>query len=203
MAKRKKKKKAQAKKAKAEKQGFSLKHWWDNQSIALRFLGLFALLLGAFYAFYYSNFNISKIHPLILNAQAKLGSFLVNLMGQSTSADAQYIGGDGFNMSVSGGCDGLEVTALLVAGILAFPSTWKEKWKGLLYGVGTLTILNILRLPMLYFAGAKGSTALFDFLHVQGGFVIFISITMLLWGYWVIQVLNQRKLANEKLRIGN
>ncbi|MEZ4955354.1 MAG: archaeosortase/exosortase family protein [Saprospiraceae bacterium] len=170
--------------------------WWDDQSIALRFLGLFALLLGLFYAFYYSNFNLKNIHPSILNAQAKLGSFLVNLFGQSTYADNQYIGGDGFNMSVSGGCDGLEVTALLVSGILAFPSTWKEKWKGLLYGGSILTVLNILRLPMLYFAGAKGSQALFDFLHVQGGFVIFISITMFIWGYWVIQVLNHRKTAS-------
>lgn len=168
--------------------------WWQSQSVALRFLGLFAGMIGLFYAFYYSNFNIQNIHPHILHAQAKLGSFLVNLLGQSTYADGQYIGGDGFNMSVSGGCDGLEVTALLVAGILAFPSTWKEKWKGLLYGVGILTVLNILRLPMLYFVGANGSEAFFEFLHVQGGFVIFISITMLLWGYWVISVLNQRKL---------
>ncbi|MEO1259152.1 MAG: archaeosortase/exosortase family protein [Bacteroidota bacterium] len=203
MAKRTKTKKVQANKTKAKKQGFSLKNWWGNQSTALRFIGLFALLLGLFYTFYYSKLNIENIHPHVLNAQAKLGSFLVNLLGQSTYADAQYIGGDGFNMSVSGGCDGLEVTALLVAGVLAFPSSWKEKWNGLLYGVGILTILNILRLPMLYFAGAKGSRALFDFLHIQGGFVIFISITMLLWGYWVIQVLNQRKLANEKLKIKN
>ena len=172
-----------------------LSSWWQDQSIALHFLGLFALLIGLFYAFYFSNFNIKNIHPIILHAQAKLGSFLVNLMGQSTYADKQYICGDGFNMSVSGGCDGLEVTALLVAGILAFPSSWKEKWKGLLYGVSLLTVLNILRLPILYFAGAKGSQALFDFLHVQGGFIIFISITMLIWGYWVIQVLNQRKVA--------
>jgi exosortase/archaeosortase family protein len=196
MAKRKKTIKTQTKKAAREKKSFSIKKWWENQSIALRFLGLFAFLLGLFYAFYYSNFNLKNIHPSIVNAQAKLGSFLVNLFGQSTYADNQYIGGDGFNMSVSGGCDGLEVTALLVSGILAFPSTWKEKWKGLLYGGSILTVLNILRLPILYFAGAKGSQALFDFLHVQGGFVIFISITMLIWGYWVIQVLNQRKMAS-------
>ena len=191
------KKKASKQKQKSQSIKSRLANWWQDQSIALRFLGTFALMIGGFYAFYFSNFNITHIHPHILYAQAKLGSFFVNLMGQSTQADAQYIGGDGFNMSVSGGCDGLEVTALLVAGILAFPSTWKEKWKGLLYGVGILTVLNILRLPMLYFAGAKGSTALFDFLHVQGGFVIFISITMLIWGYWVIQVLNQRKLVAE------
>ncbi len=176
--------------------GNRLKTFWRNQSISLRFLGRFALMLGAFYVFYYSDFNLTRIHPHILNAQAKVGAFLLRLMGQSAVADGIYINGDEFRMSVSGGCDGLEVTALLIAGILAFPSTWPEKWKGLLYGVGILTVMNILRLPMLYFAGAKGSRSLFDLLHVQGGFVIFISITMLIWGYWVIRVLNQRKTMN-------
>ena len=170
-----------------------LSTWWKDQSTALQFLGLFALLLGLFYAFYFSSFNIQNLQPSILNGQARIGAFLLRLMGQPVQAVNQFINGDKFSMNVSGGCDGLEVTALLIAGILAFPSSWREKSKGLLYGVAFLTVLNIMRLPVLYFAGAKGSMALFDFLHVQGGFVIFISITMLIWGYWVIQVLNQRK----------
>ncbi len=170
-----------------------LKTYWRNQSVSLRFLGVFALMIGAFYAFYYSDFNLTHIHPHLLNGQANIGAFLLGIMGQPVTAIGETISGDTFRMSVSGGCDGLEVTALLVAGILAFPSSWPEKGRGLLYGVGVLTILNILRLPMLYFAGAKGSQALFELLHVQGGFVIFISITMLIWGYWVIKVLNQRR----------
>jgi hypothetical protein len=69
-------------------------------------------------------------------AKANNPALLKEFLPPDFFADGQYIGSVGFNMSVSGGCDGLEVTALLVAGILAFPSTWKEKWKGLLYGVG-------------------------------------------------------------------
>ncbi len=194
-----KKKKSRKKKA-ASQPALSdrLKSWWQDQSVALRFLGLFALLIGLFYTFYFSNFNVANIHPHILSAQAKAGAFLLQLMGQSVMAEDQYISGSEFSMSVSGGCDGLEVTALLIAGILAFPSTWREKGRGLLFGLAILTVLNILRLPALYFAGAKGSTELFDLLHVQGGFVIFISITMLIWGYWVIKVLNQRKMVNDE-----
>ena len=84
---------------------------------------------------------------------------------------------------------------------LAFPSSWVEKGKGLLYGVLILTVLNLLRLPILYIVGANGSLALFEFFHVQGGFIVFIGITVFIWCYWIIKVLNNRKLTQETIPV--
>lgn len=191
-----KKKSSKKLKSKNNKSNFSLKekllNWLEDQSVAYRFLGTFILLISTFYAFYFSTFNITKVHPVILNAQANVGAFLINIFDSSVHANGGRIQGNGFFMNVSGGCDGLEVTALLVASILAFPSTWHEKKQGLVKGILVLTILNILRLPVLYFAGAKVSKSVFDFLHIQGGFILFISISMFIWGKWIIDILNQR-----------
>lgn len=167
--------------------------WWEDRSIPLRFLGVFILLMGGFYLFYFSDFNSTYIHPYILSAQASIGAFLIGLFNSSATSMGEVIQTNDFSMNVSGGCDGMEVTALLISSIIAFPSTWAEKWKGLGVGLAILTVLNVLRLPVLYWAGAKVSQELFDFLHVQGGFILFISISILIWGLWIIRILNERK----------
>jgi len=167
--------------------------WWKDRSFLLRFLGVFILLMSAFYLFYFSPINAKYIHPPILGAQAAIGAFLIGLFESSAEAVGSIIRTNDFSMNISGGCDGLEVTALFVAGVIAFPSTWKEKWKGLGVGLTVLTILNILRFPILYWAGSKVSEELFDFLHIQGGFILFISISILMWGLWIIRIENERK----------
>ena len=160
---------------------------------------VFVILLVCFYFFYNSELNKSHLQPVVLNLQAQLGTFLINLFDSSVSVHGNVIHGNSFSMELSKGCDGIEVTALLLAGILAFPSNWKEKFKGLFWGVSIIALLNILRIPLLYWAGSRISTELFDLIHVQGGFIFFVSVTILIWAYWIINLINQRQ---AELKIG-
>ena len=198
-----KKKSTKKRKKKVEKSSsFNLKkRWtdfWANRSPALRFFGLFLLGMAAFYALYFSPFFAKTVHPPILNFQANIGSFLIGLTGIATDVAGSVIKGKEFSMDISGGCDGLEVTAILVAGILAFPSLWTSKFKGLGFGILALAVLNMLRYPVLYYAGAFGSANLFDFLHIQGGFIIFVSITIIIWGIWANWAMQAEKAALEQ-----
>ncbi len=190
MGKKNKKQSGRARVVKKKPSGFgnsinSVKEFLANRSSGLKFLSAFVLLMVLFYIFYYSSFYINYINDNIVGMQAKIGSVLLNLMGQHTSANGAQISGDAFSMTVSGGCDGMEVMALLIAGIIATPLAWQYKWKGILIGGAVLAALNILRLPALYLAGGYVSMDLFDFLHVQGGFVIFVFITVLIMLKWM------------------
>lgn len=194
---------AKKKKSKSSsKKGFNLKeslsNFWKNQSPAVRPMVVFLGSMLVFYMIYLSEFFITNLDPIITGAQANIGSFLTNIFGKSTTAAGSVVSGKDFSMDISGGCDGIEVMAILIAGILAFPASWSARLKGILAGGALLAVLNLLRFPALYFAGASGSMELFDFLHIQGGFIIFVTITIVIWLYWASWSM---KSANGELRM--
>lgn len=156
--------------------------------VLLKFFGFFALAMVAFYAVYYSSFYADYINGPLLNTQAKVSNFVLNLIGQGTEVDGDVIYSDDFRVSIKGGCDGIEATALFICAVLVFPLiSFAKKIPGLLWGVGILSIINIFRIVMLYLSGKYWPQA-FDFLHLHGGVVIFTIISIALWMIWVNRV---------------
>ncbi len=150
-----------------------------------------------FYAFYYSPIYEKWIMPNLLHLQAKLASYLLILIGEKTSVEADNIIGDSFKVSIHGGCDGLEATALYLIALLALPVvSLKEKYPALGYGLLTLFILNIFRIAILYYSGLYWPGA-FEFLHLHGGVIIFMMISVILWLFWVNIILNKKKKLEE------
>jgi exosortase/archaeosortase family protein len=151
----------------------------------LKFLGLFILCMGLFYIFYYSKFYIDNLEAPFMNAQASLGNFLLNLIGQSTTVSGYTISGDNFSIDIKKGCDGLETMAILASGIMIFPTTLKLKVPGLLLGISVLFVLNLFRIAGLFIIGKYCSNDFFEAMHFQGGFVIFTAIGVLLLLTWM------------------
>ena len=157
-------------------------------NVLLKFFGFFALAMIAFYSFYYSSLYEDYVMKGLLNFQARISNFVLNLMGQPTSVDGDVIYSDDFRVSIKGGCDGVEATALYICAVLVFPLiNFRKKIPGLLWGVGILFIINILRIVGLYLSGRYWPQA-FDFLHLHGGVVIFTIISIVLWMIWVSRV---------------
>ena len=146
-----------------------------------------------FYAFYYSPLYEKFVMPGLLNLQAKLASYVLILFGEKTSVDGDNIIGDTFKVSIHGGCDGLEATALYLIALIALPVvSFKEKYSALGYGLLILFVLNIFRIAILYYSGLYWPGA-FEFLHLHGGVIIFMMISVILWLIWVNIILNKRK----------
>jgi exosortase/archaeosortase family protein len=156
-----------------------------SKNVLLKFFGFFALAMIAFYLFYYSSFYENYIMNGLLNVQARISNVLLNILGQSTSVQGDVIYSDDFRVSIKGGCDGVEATALYICAVLVFPLIgFREKLPGLLWGVSILFVLNIFRIAGLYLSGRFWPSA-FDFLHLHGGVVIFTIISIVLWMVWV------------------
>lgn len=146
-----------------------------------------------FYAFYYSPLYEKFVMPGLLNLQAKLASYVLILFGEKTSVEGDNIIGDTFKVSIHGGCDGLEATALYLIALIALPVvSFKEKYSALGYGLLILFVLNIFRIAILYYSGLYWPGA-FEFLHLHGGVIIFMMISVILWLIWVNIILNKRK----------
>lgn len=159
-----------------------------NSNVLLKFFGYFALAMIAFYAFYYSFLYEDYIRDGLLLIEAKLSNIVLNIFGQNTNVEGDLIYSDEFRVSIKGGCDGVEATALYVCAVLVFPLiSFRKKIPGLLWGVGILFVLNIFRIVGLYLSGKYWPEA-FDFLHLHGGVVIFTIISIVLWMIWVSRV---------------
>lgn len=156
----------------------------------LKFLLGFVGCMAIFYLMYFSSFYQTQLEQPITQVQASLGNGLLHLMGYNTQAVGAAIGSNDFSIDIKNGCDGLEAIAILVSGILIFPATKRQKVNGLLWGIGTLLLLNIIRIAGLFIVGLNFSKQIFDIMHVQGGFIVFTIISVLIlftWMNWVIQ----------------
>lgn len=161
--------------------------------VMLRFFGFFALAMVIFYALYYSPIYENWIRDGLLNFQARVSNMLLNLIGQDTQVSGDVIYSDDFRVSIKGGCDGVEATALYICAVLVFPLiSLRKKVPGLLWGVAILFVINIFRIAGLYLSGRYWPDA-FDFLHLHGGVVIFTIISIVLWMIWVSRVTKQPK----------
>ena len=203
MAKKKKKQgkvepKQKPKKAAPKRDGFFnkmtnyIKAYWGQKSPVLKFLVGFGVCMIIFYLIYLSPFFVEYIGKPILAIQAKISSFLLNILGQGTTANADIISSPEYSISIKNGCDGLETLAIMLSGIVVFPIAFRLKWPGLLYGTIALMLLNFIRIVALYIVGKNFSQEVFDFLHEQGGFVIFTVLGVFLWIIWANWALNKR-----------
>jgi len=121
----------------------------------------------------------------IFNGYANLSSSILSILGQETTAIGDQINSSVCNLQIKEGCDGITPMILYSAAILAFPIHFKFKWQGVVYGMFTLIVLNIIRIVSLYFVGKYGSQSFFEFMHEDFWSILFLVIALLLWIKWM------------------
>ncbi len=59
----------------------------------------------------------------------------------------------GFAVSIEAGCNGVEATIVLIAAVLAFPATWRQRVAAIVLGFIAVQVMNILRIITLFYLG--------------------------------------------------
>jgi exosortase H (IPTLxxWG-CTERM-specific) len=93
----------------------------------------------------------------------------------------------GFAVEMKDGCNGVFVTILLWAAILAFPASWRMKFLGLLAGSLAIQIANEARFISLFYLG-QYSRSWFDFAHNYLWETLLMLDTMVIFWLWVSHV---------------
>ena len=93
----------------------------------------------------------------------------------------------GYAVSIKSGCNGVEAAMILAAAILAYPAPWLKKLWGLVIGVLTIQVLNVVRIISLYYLGNWSQKALdIAHLYVWPGLIILDALVIfLLWIHWL------------------
>ena len=71
----------------------------------------------------------------------------------------------GFAVSIEAGCNGVEAAIVLIAGIVAFPASLKNKAIAILAGFLFVQVLNIVRIISLFYLGQWNYTV-FEWFHL-------------------------------------
>lgn len=148
---------------------------------ACKFLVLFAALYSAFEASRGSAFEHFLVVDLILVPTAALINAVTP--GEQVSLIGRVIASPGSNLNVTRGCEGVEMLLLLIAGILAFPTSWKRRVQGLLFGSILAYLLSVIRLMALHYI-LHYSPRAWEALHglvLPLGPIIVIALFFLRW----------------------
>ena len=155
---------------------------------AVKFILCFALLFGAFEACRGSSFERIVVEDLILvPTTALINVATPNEHGKL--APGRVISSPGSNLHVIRGCEGIEMFLLLVAGIVAFPVSWKRRLQGLLFGSILAYVLSVTRLMALHYT-LRYSPGAWEALHglvLPLGPIILMALYFMRWSAGGVQ----------------
>ncbi|SDW62522.1 exosortase H, IPTLxxWG-CTERM-specific [Thiocapsa roseopersicina] len=93
----------------------------------------------------------------------------------------------GFAVSIEAGCNGVEAGIVLVAAMLAFPASWRERAIGIGVGLFTVQALNLVRIVSLFYLG-QWNKNFFEWAHLyvwQALIMLDVLLVFLIWLRWI------------------
>ena len=154
----------------------------------VRFLILFCVCLLAGFILLFTPFT----QPAVDGFSRGIVSFaavLIRLCGGRAVALADIMRSPAsrFEIRMANGCNGVNVTILLWAALIAFPASWLQKAKGLLAGTLAIHSVNLIRFISLFYLG-QYNQRWFDFAHLYVWESLMMFDTLVVfwtWAYFV------------------
>lgn len=120
----------------------------------------------------------------ITSAIARASGVLLAALGVPNQTYGTVIrGDDGFSVNILDGCNGMDVAAIVVSAVVAFPSTLVQKGIGVVLGLLGVQIVNLVRIVTLYLIGMR-YPALFESFHYYVWQSAVIVLSMAIWLFW-------------------
>ena len=162
----------------------------------VRFLTLFAILLGGGFALLaWTPVNDRLVEPFTA-AVASWSGTLLNLLGQGVTRDGTVLRNARFAVNIENGCNGVETLIIFVSAVLAFPASWRAQAAGLLLGSIAIQAVNLVRVAALFLTGVY-LPDLFDSSHTVIWQTVVVSCGVLLWLFWAQRFARPARPATE------
>lgn len=132
-----------------------------------RFVVLFTLLLlGLFTLELLDPVQAAVIQPFT-GWLADISAALITPFDASVQSYGRVISHEetGFAVSIEAGCNGVEAAIVLIAGVLAFPASWRDKTLAIVLGFLAIQAMNIMRIISLFYIG-QWNLDLFTWTHL-------------------------------------
>lgn len=90
----------------------------------------------------------------------------------------------GFAVSIEAGCNGVEASIVLIAGVLAFPATWGQRLAAITLGFTAIQVLNVLRIVSLFYLG-QWTLEIFEWTHLYFWPVLIMLDVLLVFAFYL------------------
>ena len=132
--------------------------------------------------------QVAVVHPWT-NLLAHMSAAVMTLFDADVISHGRVLQSKatGFGVSIEAGCNGVEAAIILIAGMIAFPSSWKHKLAGIAIGIAAVQVVNLLRIISLYYLG-KWNMTVFEFAHLylwQALIMLDVLVVWMLWIRWI------------------
>jgi len=168
--------------------------WVGSKKPVFVFVGLFVVLMGAFYAITFIPYVNKNVMDTLQEGNTRASAVVLNIFGERAEAIAPdnnpnsartTLRSPRNSVNIAHGCDAIEPIALFVAAVIAFPAPWRTKLPGLLIGTLVLTALNIVRIISLFYVGIWKPTW-FNLMHEDVWQPAFIVLSLFFWVVWAL-----------------
>lgn len=157
--------------------------WLSDKRPVLLFVLICAVLTGGLYLAI-TAFVGTDLHQAYLRLNAGTCRLVLHALGTEATTAGPEIRSARFSMQVVRGCDALDPAALLVAAMVAFPSSWLAKLVGVLAGVATVLVVNVVRMVSLFYIGLH-FPRVFDVVHVEVWPTAIMLLALFVFLVWV------------------
>jgi exosortase/archaeosortase family protein len=150
-----------------------------------RFALVFALLSVSLETFYFAILLDTDGFSGYLAGLAQFSGVLLNAVGQDVVVTATQIQGPRFAVEISEGCDAIQISSLLIAAMVAFPTTPLRRLRGVCLGLAWLQAANFVRIVSLYLIGVR-VPEVFAIMHQMVWPSLMIALTIATWVVWAL-----------------
>ncbi|HWR83520.1 MAG TPA: exosortase H [Candidatus Deferrimicrobium sp.] len=150
-----------------------------------------SILLLFVIAFQFDAVHLAVVAPFT-SVVAAASSLAMNLFGAGAMASGNFLSTANYSINVVDGCNGIYATAILIAGIIAYPSRLIHKVWGVVLGTLAVFVLNLGRVISLFYLG-QHYPDLFEEVHVYVWQPIIIVWAIFVWDFWSRQSAKSKK----------
>ncbi len=157
--------------------------WLHAKRPVLRFVAIFGVCMGAFYALTVSSFFAEVGWDPYLKLNAEMCGKILRVLGQEVTVSGYRISSPQASLLIAGGCDAIHPSALFVSAVLALPVSLWAKLPGLVVGTLFLMMTNLIRIISLFYVQLHFPQA-FEIMHIEVWQALFIFLAILCWVIW-------------------
>jgi exosortase H (IPTLxxWG-CTERM-specific) len=113
----------------------------------------------------------------------RISTKLLALLGEPVMCAGTFISSVSFSVDVKNGCNGVEAMLLLVAAVLAFPATPRQRLAGVAAGILAIQAANVFRVVSLFWLGAH-HRSVFELFHAAIWQTLLILLSVAIFLVW-------------------
>ncbi len=159
--------------------------WFCEMRPVLRFVAIVVVIMILYYGAMATSVVRTDLFPAYLRVNAEVSASVIRFLGRDAVARNVAITSPAFSLSIAKGCDAIQPSVLMGAGVVALQVPLLVKIPGLLVGACALLTINLVRIVSLFYIGIH-FPSIFHVMHVDVWQVAFVLLAIAFWAIWAV-----------------